>query len=393
MHDPSRTTTGARRPTLLMAVHSAKPAGAQLVALGQAQALREHYDLVIAVGHGELRPRFEPLGTLVRAPTRVPVWGATPQRWALEIARAAPDALRLAAMIRRRRIGAVVANSTVLVAPVLAARLAGVPVLVHAQEAPKSSAARRLYRFHGAMADTVVAISPGIAEALGDPRARVLLNPVGIPLPPRPERAPRAEGAPLRIVVVGTIDRHKRQDLAVSALAALVADHVDATLELVGLEADPAYVAELRAQVAAAGLGERVTFAGQRSDVDQRLLASDALLLPAGEVTPLVLMEAMAHGTPVIAARMGSIADVIGEDGRCGLLIAPDDPAAMAGAVRRLAEEPRLAAALSEQGRLRVEQHFDEARSHERLREEIELLMAARGHAAGRGDALSVEGA
>jgi glycosyltransferase involved in cell wall biosynthesis len=388
MDDPSRMTAGAPRATLLMPVHSAKPAGAQLVGLGQARALSHHYALVIPVGHGELRPRFAALGALVRAPTRVPVWGASPQRWALEIARAAPDALRLAAIIRRRHIGAVVVNSTVLVAPVLAARLAGVPVIVHAQEAPKSRAAQRLYRFHGAVADTVVAISPGIAAALGETRARVLLNPVGIPLPPRPQRAPRTIGDPLRLVVVGTVDRHKRQDLAVAALAHLVAQGVDATLELVGLEADLAYAADLRAQVAENGLDERVRFAGQRSDVARRLLAADALLLPAGEVTPLVLMEAMAHGTPVIAARMGSIADVVGDDGHSGLLIAPDNAAAMAAAVRRVADEPGLAASLSEHGRLRVEQHFDEARSHERLREEIELLMAARQTAAGRGRAV-----
>ena len=109
-----------------------------------------------------------------------------------------------------------------------------------------------------------------------------------------------------------------------------MAQGVDATLELlVGLEADLAYAADLRAQVAEHGLDERVRFAGQRSDVARRLLAADALLLPAGEVTPLVLMEAMAHGTPVIAARMGSIADVVGDDGHSGLLIAPDDAAAM----------------------------------------------------------------
>ena len=361
-----------------MPVHSAKPAGAQLVALGQAQALSRHYDLVIAVGHGDLRPRFAPLESLSARRRVLPVWGASPARWALEIGRAAPDALRLAGVIRRRGVVAVVANSTVLVAPVLAAKLAGVQVIVHAQEAPKSTAARRLYRFHGAMADTVVAISPGIAKALGKPRARVLLNPVGIPLPPSPRRAPRPDGAPLRLIVLGTVDRHKRQDLAIAALSELVAGGVDATLDLVGLEADASYAAQLREQVARAGLGGRVLFEGQRSDVAERLLAADALLLPAGEVTPLVLMEAMAQGTPVVATRMGSIADVVGDDGRSGLLVGSDDAVAMAAAVRRLIDEPGLAAALSEQGRLRVEEHFDEARSHERLRAEIELLVAQR---------------
>ena len=91
-----------------------------------------------------------------------------------------------------------------------------------------------------------------------------------------------------------------------------------------------------------------------------------------------MLMEAMAQGTPVVATRMGSIADVVGDDGRSGLLVGSDDAVAMAAAVRRLIDEPGLAAALSEQGRLRVEEHFDEARSHERLRAEIELLVAQR---------------
>jgi hypothetical protein len=63
----------------------------------------------------------------------------------------------------------------------------------------------------------------------------------------------------------------------------------------------------------------------------------------------------------------------------------------MAAAVRRLADESGLAASLSRHGRLRVEEHFDEARSHERLREEIELLIAPRRAASGRGQALSVE--
>jgi glycosyltransferase involved in cell wall biosynthesis len=357
-----------------MAVHSPKPAGAQLVALGQARALADDHDLVVAIGNGPLRPPFAELGPIVRAPTRLPIWGASPGRWALEIARAAPDAVRLAGIIRRRRVDAVIANSTVLVAPVLAARLAGVPAIVHAQEAPKSTAARRLFAFHGAMADTVVAISPWIADAFAGARADVLLNPVGIPIPPRPERAPR-DGRGLRLIVVGTIDRHKRQDLAVAALAALGARDLDAELVLVGPEADPAYAAAVREQAQRAGVGERVHFAGQSSDVPGHLLDADAMLLPAGEVTPLVIMEAMALGTPVVAARMGSIPDVV-VDEESGLLVEPDDAHGFAAAVARLQREPGLARALAEGGRRRVEEHFDEARSHQRLREEVQRLVA-----------------
>jgi glycosyltransferase involved in cell wall biosynthesis len=363
------------RPRLLLTVHSAKPAGAQLVALGQARALHRDHELVIAIGQGVLRPPFDELGEVVRAPTRLPIWGASGARWTLEILRAAPDALRLATIIRRRRVDVVVANSTVLVAPVLAARLARVPVIVHAQEAPKSAAVRAIFRFHGMLASTVVAISPWIAEAFAGARARVLLNPVGIPVPPPVARPARDPGQRLRLVVVGTLDRHKRQDLAVAALAALQRRGLEAELTLVGAEADPAYAADVRAQAEREGLADRVHFAGQSSDVPSHLLAADVMLLPAGEVTPLVIMEAMALGTPVVAARMGSIPDVVA-DGESGLLVAPDDAEGFAAAIERLQSEPGLAAALAAGGRSRVEERFDEARSHERLRDEIRRLAA-----------------
>ena len=105
-------------------------------------------------------------------PTSLPIWGASHGRWALQIGRSIPDAVRLARVVRRHRIDVVIVNSTVLVSPVFAARLAGVPVIVHAQEAPKSVAARRLFRVHGALAHTVVAISPWIARAFDGARAQ-----------------------------------------------------------------------------------------------------------------------------------------------------------------------------------------------------------------------------
>lgn len=361
-----------------MVVHSAKAAGAQLVALAQAESLAEDHELVIAVGHGPLRAPFARLGELVRAPTRLPIWGASRSRWALELARAAPDALRLAAIARKRRIDVIVTDSTVLVAPALAGRLARVPVVVHAQEAPSSRAACRLLRFHGAMATTVVAISPWIADSLGAARSRVVIIPVGIPLPTPAQqpKAARTASAPLRLLVVGTVDSRKRQDVAVSALAELRLEGIDAMLDLVGSEADPAYSAALREQVRCSGLQDRVRFIGHSSNVTEHMRAADVLLVPAGEVTPLVLMEAMANGTPAVAARMGSIPDVL-IDGETGLLVQPGDALGMADAIRRLAAEPELAMRLARGGRERVEQHFDARRSHAALRNELARLGVA----------------
>ena len=125
-------------------------------------------------------------------------------------------------------------------------------------------------------------------------------------------------------------------------------------------------------------VARQVHFAGPTSDVAARLLAADALLVPAGEVTPLVLMEAMALRTPVVAARMGSIPDVV-TDEVSGLLVAPDDPVALAAAVARLRHEKGLAHRIAEAGRRRVEEDFDETRAHRRLSAEIRRLTAGAG--------------
>jgi glycosyltransferase involved in cell wall biosynthesis len=76
-------------------------------------------------------------------------------------------------------------------------------------------------------------------------------------------------------------------------------------------------------------------------------------------------MEAMAVGTPVVAARMGSIPDVV-TDGETGLLVPPGDAHAMACAVREVLDDPELASRLVRAGRQHVEQHFD-CRRHQQV--------------------------
>ncbi len=359
-----------------MAVHSAKRQGAQIVALSQAAALSADHELVIAIGDGPLRAEFARFGSLIDAPARLPIWGAPPHRWAIDLARSVADAIRLAIVARRRGARAIIAGSTVLVAPVIAARLARVPVLVCAHEAPTSRAARALFRFHGALADAVMAISPWIADAFAGARAQVVLCPVGISVPARRERPLGQSGEALRLLVAGSIDAHKRQDIAVAALAGLRNDGVDARLEIVGRELDVAYATRVRELASTLAVTDRVSFTGEVSDVIDRMAAADVVLVPAGEVTPLVAMEAMAVGTPVVAARMGSIPDVV-IDGESGLIVEPSDGAAMATAIRRLADEPGLAQRLADAARTRVEQRFDQSRSNDLLIEHVSRLLLA----------------
>jgi glycosyltransferase involved in cell wall biosynthesis len=107
----------------------------------------------------------------------------------------------------------------------------------------------------------------------------------------------------------------------------------------------------LEKQVADLGLADRVLLPGWSEDVAGELLRADALVLPSRtEGWPLTVVEAMLAGLPVVATPVGSVAEAV-QDGRTGLLVPKDDPAALAAALRRLRDEPALRERLGAAGR------------------------------------------
>src|SRR6185503_18295217 len=94
--------------------------------------------------------------------------------------------------------------------------------------------------------------------------------------------------------------------------------------------------AAIEAAIARAGLGTRVTLLGLRRDLDRDFYpALDLLVLashPVRETLPISLMEGMAMGLPVVATRVGSVADLVA-DGETGLLVPPGDAGRLAGAI------------------------------------------------------------
>jgi glycosyltransferase involved in cell wall biosynthesis len=72
----------------------------------------------------------------------------------------------------------------------------------------------------------------------------------------------------------------------------------------------------------------------------------------------LPAIEAMACGVAVVATTGGALPEVVGTDGETGLLVAPDDPGALAGAIARLLDDPALRARLGAAGRVRVMDRF-----------------------------------
>jgi glycosyltransferase involved in cell wall biosynthesis len=101
---------------------------------------------------------------------------------------------------------------------------------------------------------------------------------------------------------------------------------------------------DLRRQAAAAGVAVR--FLGPRRDVPALLAAADVMVVPSiWEGQPLIVQETLRAGRPLVATRVGGIAELTGDDG--AVLVPPRDPGALAAAVSRLLDDPEAAARLA----------------------------------------------
>lgn len=331
--------------------------------LAEARRFDGRCEIVAAVPEGPLRKDFEEFAEVVDSSPSLPTWPTTPWHWAWRLMRSCRDAPRLAGVIRRSRVDAVVTCSTVLFAPVLAARLARVPVIVHAREWPVTRLGRAVFALHRHLADVVVAISGDMAEQLrGRGRARIVRIADGITVSetePRPARFER----PLRMCIVGALTGGdgKGQHRAVEALALIEERGIDATLTVVGPILDEAYAERVRSVARRLDVSERVDLIGASDDVPALLREHDLLLFCSREgadVTPLILMEALVEGRRVVAADVGSVREVL-DEGRFGEIVPPEDPEAIAEAIARVAADPAIAQEQASRGRDHIARNFD----------------------------------
>jgi glycosyltransferase involved in cell wall biosynthesis len=120
---------------------------------------------------------------------------------------------------------------------------------------------------------------------------------------------------------------------------------------LVMIAGDGPLDAELRQQAGTAGVAVR--FLGLRRDVPALLGAADVVVVPSSwEGQPLIVQEALRAGRPLVATRVGGIADLTGDDG--AVLVPPGDPVALATAVARILDDPEAAARLAAAARARA---------------------------------------
>ncbi|XYD10311.1 glycosyltransferase family 4 protein [Methylobacterium sp. NMS12] len=185
-----------------------------------------------------------------------------------------------------------------------------------------------------------------------------------IPPPPREPRDGTDPDRPLRLLCVGRLVAKKGHDDLIDALAALPSD-LHWQLDLIG---GGELRAALEARVAAGGLAERVRFRGALAQpaVIDAMRAADLFVLPTKPAPggdrdglPNVLMEAASQALPILATAFAGTPEFI-TDGVHGVLVPPGQPAALAGALTRLAGDPGYRQRLGAAALARLVQDFSE---------------------------------
>ena len=236
----------------------------------------------------------------------------------------------------------------------VAARLAGVPVLWHVRDRiaddylPKPAV--RLVRFASRwIPNAVVTNSVNTLSTLpAGIRASVLYNPVVPDIAPAPAPPRQEVTRSLRVGVLGRLAEWKGQHIFLEAFAKAFPDG-DEQAWLVGSamfgEAD--YEQRLRELATSLGIEDRVVWRGFRDDVDAELRELDVLVHCSITPEPFgqVVVEGMAAGLPVVAARAGGPLEIIAH-GHDGLLVEPGDAEALAAVLRTLAGSEELRSAL-----------------------------------------------
>jgi mannosyltransferase len=231
-----------------------------------------------------------------------------------------------------------------------------------------TSAAQRhhtwITRWLIARMDGVIAASHAAASYLKVP-ADVILHGVDTERY-RPPRNREAEflmaGLPGKYAIgcFGRVRNQKGTDIFITAMCRLLPLYPDFSAVVIGAVDDQAFLARLKDQVAAAGLSERVRFLGELPIDDvppwyRRLLIY--AFTSRNEGFGLTILEAMASGNALVAARAGA-AEAVVSGGKTGLLVTAGDADALAAALEALMRNPALAVELGQKAREAVVSHF-----------------------------------
>jgi glycosyltransferase involved in cell wall biosynthesis len=257
----------------------------------------------------------------------------------------------------------------------LAARLAGVPVVIHTPHGHifygyygryLTSLFVALERLAAPLADRIVTLTDREAEehleqGIGRPEQYVTI-PSGVDIDslcaeaPSKERAREELELPLDACIViglGRLVPIKGFDLLVRALPGIARIRQDVRLVLVGDGPERVRIEDIASSL---GVGHQTIITGAHEQVGVYLAAADVLVAPSrNEGMGRSLVEAMALGLPTVAASVGGIPNVI-EDAKSGILVPPEQPQAISEAVLRLLTDEKLHGSIGRAAREKARQ-------------------------------------
>jgi len=218
--------------------------------------------------------------------------------------------------------------------------------------------------------DRLIFVSAATRRVFGNPKNSIVI-PNGVPIAARRERAANPDEPPT-IICVGTVCERKGQDVLVEALAKLI--DLPWRCLLVGARPSP-FLRTLQERVRALQLEERITLIPETPQVEQYYAVADlAVIASREESAPLVSLEALARGIPLVSTdAFGLKEQLTGSD--AALLIPINDPEALAAAIRSLLAGRSDAERLAANGPAWVEKNFSQERSKERYRTELASLL------------------
>lgn len=274
--------------------------------------------------------------------------------------------IQLRRLIVRNKYDLVHSNTGVIIGGALAARLAGIPHIWHFREI--LSEFRQLWTiFEPFVLHTsreIFCISDAVAQQFKSKKASEKITVIydGIVVPERPPvHRQKNNSEPFHVLSVGRIAPYKGQDVLIRALGSLLDRGFDVRLTLVGdvYGERVSYRESLESIAVELEIDEYVEFAGFSENIEPFFANADVFVLSSTrpEGLGLVVLEAMAAGTPVVASNNGALKEII-DDNKNGLLVEPGDHQAIADAIEEIIRDPELRRRLAEAGFERVAEKF-----------------------------------
>jgi glycosyltransferase involved in cell wall biosynthesis len=321
-------------------------------------------DFGIEVGLACLKPREFPKR---RKNRRAPLYDAAMRgRFDLDVVR------QLTEIVRGEDYQILHAHTprTLLVATLVSWRT-GLPLVYHVHSpASRETTQRWRNRWNAwierrcmAFASALIPVSQSLGEhvrRLGIPERKIHVVHNGVPC--RPQKPPvRSSQDVWTLGTVALFRPRKGLEVLLGALSTLKSQGEPVRLRAVGGFETAAYEDQIQRQCKALGLADSIVWTGFASDVNAELAQMDVFVLPSlfGEGLPMVVLEAMAAGVPVVASRVEGVPEAI-DDGNDGLLVPPGDPQALAGALAGIMHGKVDLAFLGTHAHLRQVEQFSE---------------------------------